>query len=80
MSCGLTLEQIQEQLAAWLLASTNLAAGKSATIGQRTITRADASEVRSMIGYWNRACIQASKGRGSKNHRQIRFTTFSLQG
>lgn len=79
MSGGLTLADAQEQLQLWLNASKALANHKQATIGQRTITHADASEVTKMIGYWNRTCQQLSQPR-RKRHRQIRFLDFNIRG
>ena len=49
-----TLAEATTQLAAWEAASLALAAGKSYSIGDRSLTRNDAVEVRSMISYWQR--------------------------
>ena len=39
---------------AYLAASEAIAVGKSYTIGNRQLTRADAAEVREMLTYWQR--------------------------
>lgn len=51
---GITPDAAREQRDLWLGASTALAAGQSYAIGSRTVTRADAEEVRRMLSYWNR--------------------------
>lgn len=50
----LTLARAQSELAAWLDASTALSDGQSVSMNGRTLTRADAAEVRNMINYWSR--------------------------
>ncbi len=54
MNATLTLARAQSELAAWLDASTKLAAGLAVSINGRSITRADAKEVRAMINYWSK--------------------------
>lgn len=53
---GITLAHAEAQLTAWLAASEAVAGSKSYTIststGSRTLTRADAEEVRRMVDYW----------------------------
>lgn len=54
---GITLQQAETQLAAWLAASEAVAAGQSYTIatstGSRTLTRANAGEIRNMVDFWD---------------------------
>lgn len=54
---GLTLEQAQAQLAAWLAAVEALATAQSYTIstntGSRTLTRANLKDARAMVEYWD---------------------------
>jgi len=61
---GYTLAQAQEHLAAWLAADLAVAGGQSYTIGQRTLTRANAAEIRNNIMHWNRQVAQLSRGGG----------------
>ncbi len=58
---GITLTQAEEQLAAWLAADTAVAGGQSYTIGSRSLTRANAREIRENIEYWD----QKAKSLGS---------------
>lgn len=51
---AITLAQATAQVAAWEAASLAVAKGQSYTIGDRTLTRVHASEIRSMINYWSR--------------------------
>lgn len=50
---GITLNQAEEQLAAWLAASSAVANNQSYTIAGRSMTRANASEIRENIDYWD---------------------------
>lgn len=64
---GLTLAEAQAQLDDWLAASRAVAAGQAFTIstatGSRTLTRADAKEVREMIDYWSAKVADLTPGR-----------------
>ncbi|MFA6148656.1 MAG: DUF6148 family protein [bacterium] len=57
---GITLDQAQEQLSNWLTASTAVAKGQSYTIAGKTLTRADAGRIQSMIDYWDRKVKELS--------------------
>ncbi len=50
---GITLAEAQTQLAAWIAASTAVAAGQSYSIKDRSLSRVDASEIREQITFWN---------------------------
>lgn len=50
---GITLSQAQAQLNAWLAADTAVAAGQAYTVGARSLTRANAKEIRENIDYWD---------------------------
>lgn len=50
---GITLAQAEAQLASWLAASTAVAGNQSYQIGDRTLTRANAAEIQSMVKFWN---------------------------
>jgi hypothetical protein len=59
---GITLAQAEAKLAEWLAADTAVAAGQSYTIGGRSLSRANAREIRENITYWND--MAQSLGRG----------------
>lgn len=50
---GITLANAQSQLALWLTADANVAAGQSYEIAGRRLTRADAAVITQKIDYWN---------------------------
>lgn len=58
-----TSAEAKTHLDAWLAADTAIAVGKSYTIGNRQLTRADAEEVRNQLAYWSRTyrSLQASE-------------------
>lgn len=49
---GISLEQAQAQLAAWLAASLATAQNQEYTIGTRKLRRTDAAEIRQQVMYW----------------------------
>jgi len=54
---GVTLSQAQAQLATWLAASTAVASKQSYTINGRSLTMANAAEIRENIDYWERRIV-----------------------
>lgn len=68
---GITLEQAETNLAKWLAASEAVAAGKQHTIGSRSLTLADADEVRKMIDYWDGMVRRLSRGGRSMRVRGV---------
>jgi len=50
---AITLTQASAQVVAWEAASLAVSKGQSYTIGDRTLTRVHASEIREMITYWS---------------------------
>ncbi len=50
---GITLEIAQKHLNAWLKAELTVTTGQSYTIGSRALTRANLTEIRNSIDYWN---------------------------
>lgn len=69
---GITLEVAQKKLNLWLEAQDIIATGQSYTIGSRTMTRANLTEVRNMIEYWNGwiAKLENAKKTGGRNRVQ----------
>jgi hypothetical protein len=66
MMSGITLAQAQEQLALWLEASKAVASSQSYTIAtessSRTLTRAEAKEIREQITFWDAKVKRLSQG------------------
>jgi len=61
---GLDLATAQAHLDQWIAADLAVATGQSYTIGGRSLTRANAAEIRRNIDYWNRWVQRLSKGGG----------------
>jgi hypothetical protein len=49
---GITLAQAQAQLALWLAADAAVASGQSYAMGEKSLTLANAGEIRKNIDYW----------------------------
>lgn len=49
---GITLETAQKHLDAWLEAEMQVTNAQSYTIGSRTLTKANLTEIRNAIKYW----------------------------
>ncbi len=72
---GITLAQAETNLTAWMTASEAVATGQSYSISvgssSRSLTRADAGEIREMIGYWNgmvKRLTGTAQGRGGTRY------------
>lgn len=50
---GISLEVAQKHLDAWLEAELTVTTGQSYTVGSRALTRANLTEIRNSIDYWN---------------------------
>jgi len=61
---GITLTQAQAHLDSWLAADTAVAQGQSYAIGIRTLTRAQAREIRENIEHWDRQVKRLTRGGG----------------
>ena len=63
---GITLDQAETQLSFWIAADQVVAKGQSYQIDtgehKRSVTRADAIEIRKNIIYWNRMVDRLSQG------------------
>jgi len=63
---GITLEQAETQLSSWIAADQAVAKGQSYQLDtgehKRSVTRADAIEIRKNIIYWNRMVDRLSQG------------------
>lgn len=68
---GITLAQAEAKLAEWMAADTAVAGGQSYMIGGRSLTRANAAEIRKNIDYWNGHVERLS--RGSRGGARVRY-------
>lgn len=59
---GITLSQAETQLAAWLAADTAVASGQAYSIAGRSLTRANAKEIRENITFWDAKVQNLSRG------------------
>jgi hypothetical protein len=59
---GLTQVQAQAHLDIWLAADLAVATGQSYQYGDRMLTRANASEIRENINFWESKVNQLSSG------------------
>ena len=59
---GITLAQAEAQLTTWLAASTAVASGQSYSIGDRSLTRANAKEINDMIVFWDTKVQNLTRG------------------
>lgn len=66
---GILLADATANLALYIEASKKVALGQSYTIGDRTLTRVDASEIRQMINFWQNWC--KTLGGGGDQVRRI---------
>lgn len=69
---GITLQQAEAQLDAWMAASAAVTKGQSYAIAGRSVTRADAAEIRKNIEYWDRKCKQLEASAGSSGGARVR--------
>jgi hypothetical protein len=59
---GITITQANAQLDSWLTASTAVATGQSYSIGGRSLTRANAKEIRENITFWDMQVKRLTRG------------------
>lgn len=59
---GITADQAETQLAAYLAAETAILSGQEYKMGSRSLTRADLSSVQEGIKIWNARAKQLSGG------------------
>lgn len=59
---GITLEQAETQLTLWMDADTKVASGQAYSIGGRSLTRANAKEIRDNITYWDQHVKRLTRG------------------
>lgn len=59
---GITLSQAETQFNLWLAADAAVATGQAYTIGNRSLTRANAKEIRDNITYWDNHVKRLTRG------------------
>jgi hypothetical protein len=70
----ITLERAKTHLEAWLNAELKVSNGQSYSIGSRSLTYANISEIRKQIEYWkNQIANLEALDSGRKNMRSRRF-------
>lgn len=74
-----TVEECHEQLAKWKAASIAVSNSKSYTIGGRTLTRANWSEIKDALTYWGRELANAEAAAG-KRRSGVRMRRVVLHG
>jgi hypothetical protein len=70
---GITLADAEAKLQLWMTAETSLATSQSYTIedgsgNRRQLTRADLSEVRKAIEYWNSKVVGLTRAAGRRSN------------
>lgn len=70
MSDLITLERAKVHLQAWLDAELAVSTGQSYSLGTRSLTRANLSEIRKQITYWRNE-ITRLNGRGRRTKRFV---------
>ena len=69
---GVTLETAQKHLDAWLEAELTVTTGQSYTIGSRVLTRANLTEIRNAIDYWNKKVIALDNMKKAGGRNRVR--------
>ncbi len=69
---GITLETAQKHLDAWLEAELTVTTGQSYTIGSRVLTRANLTEIRNAIDYWNKKAIALENAKKAGGRNRVR--------
>ncbi|UAT32642.1 DUF6148 family protein [Bacillus badius] len=71
----MTLERAKIHLDAWYNAELAVSTGQSYSIGSRSLTRANLSEIREQIKYWEDRVAQL---RGKKRRKAMRYVPRDL--
>lgn len=69
MTNGITLEIAKKHLEAWLMAELEVTTHQSYTIGSRSLTKANLSEIRKQVEFWQNqvARLENIEKRGGRN-------------
>lgn len=69
---GIKLETAQKHLDAWLEAELTVTTGQSYTIGSRVLTRANLTEIRNAIDYWNKKVVELENAKKAGGRNRVR--------
>jgi hypothetical protein len=69
---GITLETAQQHLDAWLEAELSVTTGQSYTLKGRTLTRANLTEIRNAIDYWNKKVLALDNAKKTGGRNRVR--------
>lgn len=73
----ITLTVIQQHLSAWLAASLAVSEGQNYAINGRSLTRANAAEIRQQINYWQSLETQELKAQSGQGGLSVKLAKFS---
>lgn len=73
MSGIITLERAQLHLEAWLDAELKVSTGQSYTIGSRSLTRANITEIKKQITFWRNEITKIENRMNGRSRRTSRF-------
>jgi hypothetical protein len=73
----MTKTEAEEQLAAWQAASLAVSKGQSYSIGNRSLSRVDVSEIRNMITYWQRVVNSLTATGSGSTQPTVRLAQWS---
>jgi len=59
---GITLSQAEAQLSVWIAASTAVASGQEYKIGDRSLKKANLSDIQSQIKFWDSKVKSLTRG------------------
>lgn len=68
---GITLAQAEAQLSTWLAANTAVSSGQSYSIGNRSLTRVNSTEILKNIDFWDKKVQQLSRSGGVRFYNVI---------
>ena len=69
---GITLETAQRHLDEWLEAELAVTTAQSYTLKNRTLTRANLTEIRNAIDYWNKKVIALENAKKAGGRNRVR--------
>ncbi len=69
---GITMETAQKHLDEWLKAELTVTTGQNYTIGSRALTRANLTEIRNAIDYWNKKVIALENAKKAGGRNRVR--------
>ena len=70
---GITLETAQKHLDAWLEAEMQVTNAQSYTIGSRTLTKANLTEIRNAIEYWQQKVTMLENLKKNKGRSRVKI-------